>query len=271
MQKLRDLLRAWIVSGIARLPDGVLLDIRSGVRMERSMDYQAASILLDVESSDEYHVRRKSCSKEPETIQWIHQHVGPGDVVYDIGANIGAYALVMAAHTKGEAEVYAFEPGFNNYAKLCTNIRLNGFEESVVPLPFALTDGSGILEFSHTDDSPGSASHELGDLLPPTDDEGRDMRAGSICTVGLTLDQAIEVLKLPLPTHLKIDVDGAEVRLLQGAAATLESLNLKTIMIEVDSHEQVSRDVCTCIQASGFVEVKRVKRPIVDNVLFQRK
>ena len=68
--------------------------------------------------------------KEPATIRWIDTF-SPGEVLWDIGANIGIYSL-YAGVVKG-VEVLAFEPASFNHALLCDNIRLNGLEDRVRP------------------------------------------------------------------------------------------------------------------------------------------
>ena len=50
--------------------------------------------------------RAASCAKEPWTVNWLRDAVGPGDVLYDIGANVGAFSLVAAKHCG--AHVVAF-------------------------------------------------------------------------------------------------------------------------------------------------------------------
>ena len=78
---------------------------------------------------------------------WLNHIVGPGDVVYDIGANVGAYSLYAAKRLDSinpEGKVYAFEPAFSNFFSLCRNIELNHLHDVVVP--FALAFGSGRYE-----------------------------------------------------------------------------------------------------------------------------
>lgn len=53
-------------------------------------------------------IRTHSYAKEPETVRWI-ETFNKKDIAYDIGANVGAYSLIMSKYSK---EVYAFEPAF---------------------------------------------------------------------------------------------------------------------------------------------------------------
>ena len=65
---------------------------------------------------------KKIFRKEPITIVWM-DNIKSGEVVIDIGANVGMYSLMSAVSRN--ARVYAFEPEANNYNLLCHNIRLN--------------------------------------------------------------------------------------------------------------------------------------------------
>src|SRR5579872_3231912 len=74
-----------------------------GALMERlppahALDYAASRIRLLV-SSSEIGVRLRSVEKEPFTVEWIEQSLRPGEVFYDIGANVGAYSLIAARAT----------------------------------------------------------------------------------------------------------------------------------------------------------------------------
>ncbi len=67
--------------------------------------------------------------------------VRPGGVVFDVGANIGAFALYAAA--SGAERVYAFEPSREAFATLCANVRTNGLEGVVVPVNRAVGSVDG--------------------------------------------------------------------------------------------------------------------------------
>ena len=104
------------------LPGRVIALVKENIVLIRKMDYDAKPILMNIESSLEYNVRLHSCAKEPETVRWIEEYVREGDVIFDIGANVGAYSLVTSKVANGKARVYAFEPSFLNFAQLCRNI-----------------------------------------------------------------------------------------------------------------------------------------------------
>ena len=97
------------------------------------MDYEGAEILLR-RSAPKIELRLRSVAKEPWTVKWIETFL-PGDVFYDVGANVGAYSLLAAKANDGAVPVVAFEPSAPTYHDLCVNIALNGCDEIVTPLP----------------------------------------------------------------------------------------------------------------------------------------
>jgi FkbM family methyltransferase len=136
--------------------------------------------------------------------------VRPGQVVYDIGANVGFYTM-LAAHLVGRAgSVVAFEPAARNVAYLRRHLELN-----------ALTNVR-VLEAA-VGDRVGSAVFQTG----PSFSEGRLVESDSPgpgqCRIELiALDDMLTRGDIPLPQVLKIDVEGAEYAVLCGAVNLLE-------------------------------------------------
>ena len=193
------------------------------------LDYEHADILMRV-LTDAEEWRLRACSKEPFTIDWIHQRIGPGDVLYDIGANVGAYSLVAAKKPGGGARVFSFEPSYFTVASLTANVILNNLTEQVTPIPVALSGATELTVFSLGSLEPGSARHALGRV-----DAGDGRAVFPQPVMKFRLDDLIEWLHLPLPHHIKLDVDGGELEVLEGAARTLASPSLRTVLIEVST------------------------------------
>jgi len=105
---LRRLVVPVCVRVIRLLPTRLRLAIREGTAVVRRMDYERCPIYMYVDSWFENEVRLHSCKKEPGTIDWIESWFKPGDVFYDIGANIGAYSLVAFRFLSGKTKIYAF-------------------------------------------------------------------------------------------------------------------------------------------------------------------
>lgn len=177
------------------------------------------------------HFRWKSYTrKEPETLDWLDRMLGAGDVLFDVGANIGLYSLYSGLRHPGLA-VIAFEPEYANLHLLRDNILGNALADRVEAYSIALSERSGISRLHVQDLTPGAALHtEAAEARAVTDAGQRvvwsegiwSMRMDDFCT-----DRGL------WPTAIKIDVDGGEARVLSGAAAALSRAALRTVLVEV--------------------------------------
>jgi len=135
----------------------------------------------------------------------LRRLVVPGMTVCDIGANAGFYTLGLARLVGEHGRVLAFEPLPRNLAKIRRHLSLNR-ATNVTLSDCALSDVTATLQFSEGDsDFTGRISAGAGDL------EVQSVR----------LDQFLAEQLLPDPALLKIDVEGAEARVLQGAKGLL--------------------------------------------------
>jgi FkbM family methyltransferase len=222
------------------------------------LDYPHAALHLYITSKVERRSRAISCAKEPWTVDWIRRDLRPGDVLYDVGANVGAYSLIAATRLSPGGAVVAFEPGYASYAHLCDNIVLNGFGETIIPVPLPLSSRSELGRFEYYRLQPGFARHAVEG--PRLDDADVREKVFKQRAPVIRLDDAVTLFRLPVPSHLKIDVDGWEPQILQGAAATLREPRLRGILIEI---EVVNSDpVMDLLTAVGFTLVERFQRAI---------
>lgn len=212
------------------------------------LDYERCAVRLGVSSAIEYHTRLHSCAKEPETVSWIEQSLTPGDVLYDIGANVGAYTLVAAAYWGETVRIVAIEPSPINFARLLGNLTLNPCARHVIPLPVALGHRAG-LELLHMENLvPGGALHALGE---PVNYAGCPFRPVRSCpTLTFTLDALVAQFGLPQPTHLKLDVDGTELGVLKGAEETLRGV--RHLLVEGDARHPQTEMTRLFLQERGF-------------------
>jgi len=133
-------------------------------------------------------------------------------VVYDIGAFHGMLTLWFAPQAK---QVVSYEPVAQNRARLLENLSLNGIR-NVTVRDVALSSGAGTATMRFDPLMPGGSKVVVeGDGVAG----GQELAKGQVRVT--TLDQDIEERKLPVPTFIKIDVEGFELDVLRGAARTL--------------------------------------------------
>ncbi len=228
-----------------RLPFRLRTVLKEELYITHRLDYAGASIKMVVDGTVGVQ-RLYACTKEPETVAWIEASVRPGNIFYDIGANVGAYALV-AAHVMGKGKVYAFEPSFSTFSRLCENILINGRANSIVPLFVALTDREtiGMSFFDHSSIVPGGSMHTV---------QGNASVPGALSSPvpSCSLDAYVALLHLPHPTHIKIDVDGGELPLVQGAARTLALSSVRSVLIEINERHSDTAAIKAILQNAGF-------------------
>lgn len=187
--------------------------------------------------------------KEPETLNWIDRSVLPGDVLFDIGANIGVYTLYAALRHPG-VRVIAFEPEYANLHLLRDNIIANALQGRVDVYGLALSNRAGISQLHLQDLAPGSALHSESRTRLERTLQGRPVvwREG---IAALTLDGFCEEAGL-WPQVLKIDVDGTEPLILEGARETLRAPQLRSVIIEMPAAGSAREQCERLLQAGGL-------------------
>jgi FkbM family methyltransferase len=240
--------RLVLLSILDEIPADCFLDVIAANRPGK-LDYDAADIVMRVTTAAEAF-RVRACAKEPFTIHWLHERIGGGDVLYDIGANVGAYSLVAAKKPGAGARVYAFEASYANVGALTTNVALNRADEQITVLPVALSDTTSLGVFHLRDLQAGGARHALG--------HGMEDATVKQAVMTYRLDDLVEQLGLPLPDHIKLDVDGGELAVITGAQRTLAHPGLRTLLIEVAT--ELSDAVTDAIERSGLRLETRIRK-----------
>jgi FkbM family methyltransferase len=140
------------------------------------------------------------------------RHLPSGGVMYDIGANLGFFAMLGARLVGAEGRVYAFEPAPDNAEAIARNAELN-LLENIVVVPRAVSSRAGTARLLIVDDQSWSRLEEYGEH-PATE------RVIDVETV--TIDELVGSGELPPPALVKIDVEGAELAVLAGMRATID-------------------------------------------------
>lgn len=177
-------------------------------------------------------------TKEPETLEWIDSF-GPNSVLWDIGANVGVYSLYSAV-THPDIQVIAIEPSIENTYLLNRNISTNKLADRILAFPFALSETSGPNLFKHTTLQLGGAMNSFG-VDYSFDGKPADFTE-QYRVFGFRMDDLPSVFGIPLPTHIKIDVDGIEHLIARGGREVFSSTSLKSVLIELNFGFPEQRD-----------------------------
>ena len=175
---------------------------------------------------NKYRIKTFS-TKEPETLAWIDSFESDA-VFWDVGANIGLYSI-YAAKAKS-AQVFAFEPSVFNLEFLAKNIHENQLQQKIVIFPLALSNTTGYNLFKMNNPVWGGALSAFGVDFNQYGENFNTSFEYSI--LGLDADKAMNIFDLPSPDYLKIDVDGIEHIILEGATQLLRTV--KSVLIEID-------------------------------------
>jgi FkbM family methyltransferase len=161
---------------------------------------------------------------EPErgTRLLIQRLVEPGDVFVDVGAHLGLHTLAAARAMNGHGRIVAFEPFAPTQRLLRMSVLLNGFSNVVEIHQAAVSDHSGRAQLFL---GMRSGHHSL---FPPDLPAGTGDPSVEVPLVGLD-----DVLKAtPTIDLLKIDAEGAEPEVLDGARSLIEHNHEIALIVE---------------------------------------
>jgi FkbM family methyltransferase len=171
----------------------------------------------------------------------IAANLSAGDVFYDVGANVGFFSLIAARCVDPTGCVYAFEPVPCNAAAIKRNADLNNLE-NVHVFNEAVADRGGRADLN--------LAHHLGGAVLAVSGEPPDM-SGSMVVDVVALDDIVARRGLRPPTLLKIDVEGAELLVLQGAHQLIMAHRPK-IVFEIDDASRTNA-LQKSAEASAFL------------------
>lgn len=169
---------------------------------------------------------------QKEVPKWIDSFK-ENSVFIDIGANIGLFSLYAA---KKKHKVIALEPEALNFACLNLNIVDNNFNDKISAFPVALNNETKIAHLNMSKIGFGGSGSTFDRNI---NDHGKSFKSiYSQGAVSFTLDDLLEEISI-VPNYIKIDVDGNELKVIQGMKSTLKNENLRSLCIElhVDFHE----------------------------------
>lgn len=175
-----------------------------------------------------------------EDSMFILNNLNPGELFVDIGANVGHFSMLAASK---KAKVIAVEPIPDTFQRLQKNIALNRLENLVILKNIGVGDAEGKLFFTQNKDVMNSVATE-------TDTN----------TLEVSITTLDALLQKEQPKIMKIDVEGYEYFVLQGAKNIFANPSLKAVIIELnDSSQKFQIDlnqIHAFIIEYGFVPAK---------------
>ncbi len=168
--------------------------------------------------------------------------IDPGDIVVDIGANIGIFSVY--AVFQGASQVYAYEPFLENIKLIKKNQKLNGFS-NIVSVQAAVSSKKGRSKLY-------LGSVDSGNLLFNHNTEGRLSKYIEVFTV--TLEDIFKTHRLHRIDFLKIDCEGSEGAIMK---STPPAVWKKVTKIALEFHDNVSsihhQDIEKKFQNLGYI------------------
>jgi FkbM family methyltransferase len=174
------------------------------------------NFVLDVRS-DLFRIITVLGGYESDLVPLARMHIRPGKDVIDVGANVGFFSVLAAQLVSGGNKVLAVEPDPSALVLLLENLRKNACERNVLVFAGAATDTPGNFTLNVVHGKPEYSS--LGELafsrygFSPADTTSTGIE-------GAPLDQLIHQFSLN-PGFMKMDAEGAELKVLEGALMTL--------------------------------------------------
>ena len=189
---------------------------------------------------------------DKEVGDYLKSILTENDVFFDIGANIGYFSLVAASI--GVSSIVAFEP-FAYLARLAEeNVSLNGFEKIIRIVPVALGAIQGTANYLAGPDWNSGAGK-----IVPVPDGG----SGSSVPI-MTLDAFLSDTDSPWPTVIKLDVEGFELDVLQGARKLFETRPPRAVVFEAncdDAGRVVDEKIVEFFESFNY-QIKHLHRPV---------
>lgn len=219
--------------GLGRIPGAITL-----YSLVRDQLKPKAVILINVQGNKMYvntddkgivPLLLRDGEMEKYDTELFKKMVKEGMVVVDVGANIGYYTLIAAKLVRKEGIVYAFEPEPSNYELLCKNIEVNGYT-NVVPVQKAVSSKHGKTKLWCDKVNFASPSFSRENVLSFSNDAVLE-KHNFVEVETVTLDEFFEnTVKNTKVDFMKIDAEGAEGLIVDGAEKILKNNDLKIIM-----------------------------------------
>ena len=171
-------------------------------------------------------------------------------IVFDVGANIGLYTLLFARQVGPGGRVHAFEPEPRNYRRLLVNLALNGCDNVTPNAAAVFSRSQPVTLHVYPDAYHAWHSLERSAMPDPTGDGRQVLPEHDLEIAATSLDDYCQQHGVQRIDYLKIDVEGAELDVLRGAAGLLARQAVGLIQFEMSP--QSPADVFELLADAGF-------------------
>jgi len=164
---------------------------------------------------------------EPALFDFLKNTIRPGDVVLDVGAFVGIYAVLAARWSGLQGRVIAFEPTPSSAALARKHLAFNSLGPERVQLVEAAVSDRATRATLHQYDA--HAMPYVNSLAAAVD---TDARAVTSDVAVVTIDEVCRELKV-VPSVIRMDVQGAEIHALRGARETIRAASRLSVVVEM--------------------------------------
>jgi FkbM family methyltransferase len=218
---------------------------RTRVGQSETVNHAGSTLILSHVNPQTRSRNTTFATKEPETLTWIESFL-PGQVLWDIGANVGLYSVYAA---KKDVQVVAIEPSVFNLEFLVRNICLNKLENKIWVLPMAVGTPSPSFEtLNLASASWGDSGNAFATNKDSLGQEGRFSFSYNL--PGIPLDSLTTIFRTPEPDHVKIDVDGIEADIVESGPRVFSRVS--SVLVEVPKISGSSERIAEALTFAGL-------------------
>lgn len=232
---------------------------------EPPLDVTVGAVRLRAHLTDNYSEKKFVFTPwryDRKELQLLTGALPPDGIFVDIGANVGIYSLIVAAHLGPAGRILAIEPNPPAFARLQFNLRATRAERKdwpyVITLPLGVSDVAGEVELHLAHRDLGGSS-----LLPAGRDGSRDVNCDHAAqSVRITCRPLLEILDEHGLAHidaLKIDIEGAEDAALVPFLTDAADARLPRLIVMENSQDRWTRDLPGSLGARGYRAALRTR------------
>ena len=167
---------------------------------------------------------------DPNNVVIVNSMLSKGSVFIDVGANMGYFSLLASNVVGKSGSIIAIEPSSRDYARLVDNVKINGLSDIILTYRFAVSDNKGSAKLGVACEE-RSALNTLGSEFSFKGVERvvtEDVRT-------ISIDELVSTFKLARVDFLKLDIEGSELKALEGSINTIEKFR-PAIMLGVNEN-----------------------------------